>query len=137
MKPYTVQICPKPMTVMHQLTQAFRVCCHLQPYKRSASMVRNCGVVLIRIRHAQNVIRSNQYPIKFVSRGIGKVPPYTSCFLRTLRNPKKNDYYMKKHTDLPYCGEDILPFLGSFKMFDIITDHVMVPPLFALSIMEP
>ena len=23
----------------------------------------------------------------------------------------------------PYCGEDILPFLGSFKMFNIITDH--------------
>ena len=22
---------------------------------------------------------------------------------------------MKKHKDLPYCGEDILPFLGSLK----------------------
>ena len=29
---------------------------------------------------------------------------------------------MKKRIDLPYCGEDILPFLGSFKMFNIIMD---------------
>ena len=44
---------------------------------------------------------------------------------------------MKKHVDLPDCGEDILPFLGSLKMFNIISDHVMVPSLYVLSIMEP
>ena len=78
-------------------------------------MVRNCGMVLTRIRHGQNVVHSSQYPIKFVLRGIGKVPPYTSCFLRTSPNPKERLLY-EKHIDLPYCGEDILLFLGSFKM---------------------
>ena len=62
----TIAILPKlaqnPTAVKHQSTHPSYVCCHLQPYKR------NCGMVLIRIRHAPNVIRSNQYPIKFVSR---------------------------------------------------------------------
>ena len=35
-----------------------------------------------------------------------------------------------------YCGEDILPFLGSFKMFNIITDHTgtTAPRAFHLAI---
>ena len=60
-------------------------------------MVCNCGMVLIPIRHVQNVIHSNQYPITLVLRGIGKVPPYTSCFLRTSRNPKKRLPYEKTY----------------------------------------
>ena len=85
-------------------------------------MVRNCGMVLILIRHAQNAIRSNQYPIKFVLRGIGKVPPYTSCFLRTSRNPNKRLLYEKNILIFKNCGEDILLFLRSFKINNIITD---------------
>ena len=42
---------------------------------------------------------------------------------------------MKKHIDLPYCRGDILPFLGSFKMFNIITD-ALVPPVLRYHIRE-
>ena len=76
-------------------------------------MVCNCGMVLIRIRHAQNVIPSNQFPIKCGLRGYRESPTIYFLF------PKKYE----KHIDLPYCGKDILPFLGSFKMFNIMTDH--------------
>ena len=91
------KLAQNPRAAKHQPIHASRVYCHLQPYKRLACMVRNCGMVLIRIRHAQNVIRSNQYPIKFVFRGYREVPPYTSCFLRTSRNRKKRLLYEKTY----------------------------------------
>ena len=53
-----------PTLIKHWPTHVSSVQYHLQLYKRTAYMVCNCGMSLIRIRHEQNVIRSKQYPVK-------------------------------------------------------------------------
>ena len=110
------KLAQNPMALKYQPNHTLCAYHHLQPYKRSACMVRNCGMVLICIRHALNVICSNQYPIKFALRGYRESP---SIYFLFSMNFSKTITIWKNI----YCGEDILPFLESFKMFNIVMDH--------------